>query len=58
MIGQTVLAAKTALEGLGLQVVVNTDQLTTRWGIVKVKKQSVAANAQLRVGDSVTISTK
>lgn len=58
MIGQTVLAAKTALEGLGLQVVVNTDQLTTRWGIVKVKKQSVAANTQLRVGDSVTISTK
>jgi eukaryotic-like serine/threonine-protein kinase len=58
MIGQTVLAAKTALEALGLQVVVNTDQLTTRWGIVKVKKQSVAANTQLRVGDSVTISTK
>ena len=58
MIGQTVLAAKTALENLGLNVVVNTDQLTTRWGIVKVKKQSVAANSQLRVGDSVTISTK
>jgi serine/threonine-protein kinase len=58
MVGQTVLAAKTALEGLGLKVVVNTDQLTTRWGIVKVKKQSVAANTQLRVGDSVTISTK
>ena len=58
MIGQTVLAAKTALEALGLQVVVNTDQLTSRWGIVKVKKQSVAANTQLRVGDSVTISTK
>lgn len=58
MVGQTVLAAKTALEALGLSVVVNTDQLTTRWGIVKVKKQSVAANTQLRVGDSVTISTK
>jgi len=57
MVGQTVLAAKTALEALGLGVVVNTDQLTTRWGIVKVKKQSVAANTQLRVGDSVTIST-
>jgi serine/threonine-protein kinase len=58
MVGQTVLAAKTALESLGLSVVVNTDQLTTRWGIVKVKKQSVAANTQLRVGDSVTISTR
>jgi beta-lactam-binding protein with PASTA domain len=58
MVGQTVLAAKTALESLGLSVIVNTDQLTTRWGIVKVKKQSVAANTQLRVGDSVTISTR
>ena len=58
MIGQTVLAAKAGLEGLGLKVVVNTDQLTTKWGIVKVKSQSAAAETQLRVGDSITISTK
>lgn len=58
MVGQTILAAKSALENLGLTVVVNTDQLTTRWGIVRVKRQSVSANTQLRVGDSVTISTR
>lgn len=58
LIGETVLAAKTALENLGLKVVVNTNQLTSRWGVVTVKRQSAAAGAQLHVGDSVTISTR
>lgn len=58
MIGQTVLAGKAALESLGLKVVVNTDQLTTRWGVVAIKRQGAAAGTQLRVGDSITISTK
>lgn len=58
MVGQTVLAAKAALESLGLRVIVNTDQLTTRWGVVAIKRQSAAAGTKLRVGDSITISTK
>ena len=58
MIGQTVLAGKAALEALGLKVVVNTDQLTTRWGVVTIKRQGATAGTQLRVGDSITISTK
>ena len=58
MIGQTVLAAKAELESLGLRVIVNTNQLTTKWGVVTVRQQSAAAGAQLRVGDSITISTK
>jgi serine/threonine-protein kinase len=58
MIGQTVLAGKSALEALGLKVIVNTDQLTTRWGVVAIKRQSSAAGTQVRVGDSITISTK
>ncbi len=58
MIGQTVLAGKSALEALGLKVVVNTDQLTTKWGVVTIKRQSSAAGTQVRVGDSITISTK
>lgn len=58
MIGQTVLAGKAALESLGLKVVVNTDQLTTKWGVVAIKRQGAAAGTQLRVGDSITISTK
>jgi serine/threonine-protein kinase len=58
VIGETVLAAKAALEGLGLTVIVNTDQLQSKWGIVKVKRSSAAAGAKLKAGNSVTISTK
>lgn len=58
MIGQTVLAAKTELEALGLRVLVNTNQLTSNWGIAKVKRQSAIADTKLKVGDSITISTK
>ncbi len=58
VIGETVLAAKAVLEGLGLSVIVNTDQLQSRWGIVKVKRSSEAPGAKLKAGNSVTISTK
>jgi serine/threonine-protein kinase len=58
VIGETVLAAKAALEGLGLTVIVNTDQLQSKWGIVKVKRSSEAPGAKLKAGNSVTISTK
>ena len=58
VIGETVLAAKAALEGLGLTVIINTDQLQSKWGIVKVKRSSEAPGAKLKAGNSVTISTK
>ena len=58
VIGETVLAAKAVLEGLGLTVIVNTDQLQSKWGIVKVKRSSEAPGAKLKAGNSVTISTK
>lgn len=58
MVGETVLAAKTALQNLGLVVIVNTNQLQNKWGVVQVKRQSAAAGTQLRVGDSITIYTK
>ena len=58
VIGETVLAAKAALDGLGLTVIVNTDQLQSKWGIVKVKRSSEAPGAKLKAGNSVTISTK
>lgn len=57
VIGETVLAAKSALESVGLKVVVNTNQLVSKWGIVTIKRQSVNSGVQLRVGDQVTIST-
>lgn len=58
VVGETVLAAKAVLEGLGLTVIVNTDQLQSKWGIVKVKRSSEAPGAKLKAGNSVTISTK
>ena len=58
VIGETVLAAKALLETSGLTVIVNTDQLQSKWGIVKVKHSSAAQGAKLKAGDSVTISTK
>lgn len=58
VIGETVLAAKALLESVGLTVIVNTDQLQSKWGIVKVKRSSEAVGAKLKAGNSVTISTK
>ena len=58
VIGETVLAAKALLESAGLTVIVNTDQLQSKWGIVKVKRSSEAVGAKLKAGYSVTISTK
>ena len=58
VVGETVLAAKAVLEGLGLTVIVNTDQLQSKWGIVKVKRSSEAPGAKLKAANSVTISTK
>jgi serine/threonine-protein kinase len=55
VIGETISASKAALEQLGLKVIVDTNQLTSRWGIAKVKSASAAAGATLRIGDSVTI---
>jgi serine/threonine-protein kinase len=58
VVGETVLAAKALLESAGLTVIVNTDQLQSKWGIVKVKRSSEAVGAKLKAGNSVTISTK
>ena len=57
VVGETIRASKTLLESLGLVVVVDTNQLSRNWGIAKVKKVSVAPGTQLRVGDSVKISS-
>jgi len=58
VIGETVLAAKALLESAGLTVIVNTDQLQSKWGIAKVKRASEAVGAKLKAGNAVTISTK
>lgn len=58
VVGETVLAAKALLEGVGLTVIVNTDQLQSKWGIVKVKRSSELVGTKLKAGNSVTISTR
>ena len=58
VIGETIAASKLALENLGLVVVVDTNVLTSKWGVAKVKSASVAAGSTLRLGDTVTIISR
>lgn len=58
VVGETISAAKSLLEGLGLRVTVDTNQLTSKWGIAKVKKSTPVVGTKLRVGDSVTIISR
>jgi serine/threonine-protein kinase len=58
MAGETVAAAKRALEALGLAVTVDTDQLTSSYGVVKVARQSPDPGQKVRVGSTVTIYTR
>ena len=58
VVGETISAAKTLLESLGIRVIVDTNQLTSRWGIAKVKSASASQGSKLRVGDSVTIISR
>jgi serine/threonine-protein kinase len=57
VVGETIRASKALLESLGLTVVVDTNQLSSNWGVAKVKKVSVAPGVQLRVGDSVKLTS-
>ncbi len=58
VIGETLSAAQNLLTSLGLNVIVDTNQLQSNWGISKVKRSSEVAGAQLRAGDQVTIYSK
>jgi serine/threonine-protein kinase len=58
VVGETVAAARNALQALGLTVVIDTDQLSSRYGIVKVSRQTPAASSRVRVGSEVTINTR
>lgn len=58
VVGETISASKLALEQLGLKVIVDTNVLTSRWGIAKVKSVSAQAGSTLRLGDTVTIVSR
>jgi serine/threonine-protein kinase len=58
VVGETILAAKSILETMGLRVTVDTNQVQSRWGIAKVKSTTAAEGTQLRFGDNVTIISR
>jgi len=58
LVGETVAAAQNALQALGFEVLVDTDQLTSRYGVVKVSRQDPVASSRVRVGSVVTIFTR
>lgn len=56
--GETILAAKSLLESLGLKVIIDTKWLTKDYGIKRVTGASENAGATLKVGQSVTIRAR
>jgi serine/threonine-protein kinase len=58
VVGETVAAAENALKAMGFSVTVDTDQLRSRFGVVKVTRQNPAASSRVRVGAQVTIFTR
>jgi serine/threonine protein kinase/beta-lactam-binding protein with PASTA domain len=58
VVGETIAAAQSLLQSLGLVVVIDTNKLQSQYGIFKVKKVSVAPGTTLRKGDSVTIISR
>ena len=58
VVGETIAAAQSALKAIGLVVVVDTDKLSTKWGIYRVKSVSVPAGTVLHRGDKVTIVSR
>lgn len=58
VVGETIAAANTLLEGLGFKVVIDTNQLSSNFGIAKIKSQNPKPLTQLRVGDTVTIISR
>ena len=58
VVGETIAASKTLIENLGLRVVIDTNQLSSNFGIAKVRSQTPSAGSETRVGDSVTIVSR
>jgi len=56
--GETILAAKSLLESLGLKVVIDTKWLTKDYGIKRVTGASEKVGATLKVGQTVIIRSR
>lgn len=58
VVGETIAAARSLLRNLGLEVVIDTNQLSSNFGVAKVKRQSPSPSTQLRKGDTVRIISR
>jgi len=58
LVGETLAASELALKTLGLVVVVNTDQLQSNWGMIKIKTISVPSGTVVKRGSQIIISNK
>ncbi|MEY4417661.1 MAG: hypothetical protein RIQ88_99 [Actinomycetota bacterium] len=56
--GETILAAQTLLESLGLKVIIDTKWLKKDYGIKKVTGASELVGTKLHAGDTVTIRSR
>jgi len=55
LVGQRILAAQDTLKNLGIKVVVDTNLLTSQWGLKSVKSTNPVAGTTVRIGDTVTL---
>lgn len=58
VVGETIDAAKTLLQSLGLVVIIDTNKLTSQYGIAKVTSVSVQVGTIVKRGSSVTIRSR
>ncbi|BDS48908.1 Stk1 family PASTA domain-containing Ser/Thr kinase [Rhodoluna sp. KAS3] len=58
VVGETILAAQGALESSGFKVTIDTNQLSSKWGVVTVKRVSHPAGTLLKRGSTVTIYSR
>ncbi|MEI8231934.1 MAG: PASTA domain-containing protein, partial [Actinomycetes bacterium] len=56
--GETILAAQTLLESLGLKVVIDTKWLSKDYGIKKVTGASEKLGANIKIGSTITIRSR
>jgi serine/threonine-protein kinase len=58
VVGETIAAAERLLKSLGLEVLIDTNQLRSNYGIAKVTDQLPRPGSEIRIGGRVTIVSR
>ncbi|MEY4390776.1 MAG: hypothetical protein RLZZ400_519, partial [Actinomycetota bacterium] len=58
VIGETIAAAQSLLQSIGLRVVIDTNKLQSQYGIAKVNGVSIAPGTIINRGSTVTIRSR